>query len=75
LAHWCPIFAEIDYIPNLVFPFVKAIRNDDLVLFEVVVSFFMQHCQLWFETYPSEPAHMLKTSVETVLGKECPALL
>ena len=25
LAHWCPLFAEVDYLPQVVFPFVKAI--------------------------------------------------
>ena len=44
LAHWCPIFAEVSYLPHIVFPFVQKIQNDDLVLFEVLVSFFMQHC-------------------------------
>lgn len=43
LAYWCPLFAEIEYIPRLVFPFVKLIQNDDLVLFEILVSFLMQH--------------------------------
>jgi hypothetical protein len=74
LAYWCPIFAEISYLPSVVFPFVKTIQNDDLVLFEIVVSFFSQHCQLWFECYPSDPVHLLKTSVEVVLRKESPAL-
>lgn len=50
------------------------IKNDDLILFEVVMSFFMQHCQLWFETYPSDPVHLLKTSVEVILRKENPSL-
>lgn len=44
LAYWCPVFAEIDYLPQIVYPFVKIIKNDDLILFEVVMSFFMQHC-------------------------------
>ena len=37
LSHWCPLFAEVTYLPELVFPFVKLIKNDDLVLFEVLV--------------------------------------
>jgi len=44
LAAWCPVFAEIDYLPKLVYPFVWLIQNDDLVLFEVVMSFFTQFC-------------------------------
>jgi len=44
LANWCPVFAEIDYLPKLVYPFIWIIKNDDLVLFETVMSFFTQHC-------------------------------
>jgi hypothetical protein len=70
LAYWSPLFAEVAYLPDLVFPFVKVIKCNDLVLFEVIVSFLMQHCQLWFEKFPSDPVHLLKTSVEVVIAKE-----
>lgn len=40
LTAWCPIFAEVDYVPKIVYPFVRVIQNDDLVLFETVMSFF-----------------------------------
>lgn len=70
LAHWCPIFGEVEYLPDLVFPFVKVIKSDDLVLFEVLMCFLMQHCQLWFERYPNDPVHLLKTSVDVIIKKE-----
>jgi len=44
LAHWCPVFGDIDYLPKIVYPFIRFIPNDDLVLFETVMSFFVQHC-------------------------------
>lgn len=34
----------------------------------------MQHCQLWFEHFPSDPIHLLKTSVEVLIKKESPQL-
>lgn len=74
LAYWCPLFAEVKYLPELVYPFVQLIKNDDLVLYEVLVSFLMQHCQLWFEHFPSDPVHILKTSVEVLIKKESPQL-
>jgi hypothetical protein len=70
LAHWSPLFAEISYLPDLVFPFVKTIKHDDLVLFEVVMSFLIQHCQLWFEKFPSDPVHILRTSIDVIIAKE-----
>lgn len=36
LAHYYPFLAEVDYLPELVFPFVKLFqRGEELVLFEV----------------------------------------
>ena len=37
LSYWCPFFKQVTYLPELVFPFVQLIKNDDLVLFEVLV--------------------------------------
>lgn len=34
------------------------------------MCFLIQHCQLWFERYPSDPVHLLKTSVEVIICKE-----
>ena len=74
LAYWCPLFGEISYLPELVYPFVQLIKNDDMVCFETILCFLMQHCQLWFEHYPSDPIHLLKTSVEVIIRKESPEL-
>ena len=38
LAHWSPIFGETDYLPMLVFPFVKLFQNNQLVCFEIVAT-------------------------------------
>lgn len=43
LAYWCPLLAEVSYLPELVYPFVQFIKNDDLVLFEVLICFIMQY--------------------------------
>ena len=37
------------------FPFLKVIPNDDLVVFELIVSLIVQWMQVWFEAYPAEP--------------------
>ena len=47
LAYWCPLFAEIDYMPALVYPFAKVLDQDDLILFEILAKrvplFFLNH--------------------------------
>lgn len=37
LAYWSPIFAELNYLPALVFPVVKLIEHDATTRFEVAV--------------------------------------
>jgi hypothetical protein len=40
LAHWSPIFAELDYIPSLVFPFLTMFKGswDTFTCFEIVIT-------------------------------------
>ena len=38
LAHWSSIFGETDYLPGMVFPFVKLFQNNQLVCFELLAS-------------------------------------
>ena len=48
VAHWCPLFGHIDWLPSFLFPFVKMSGSDDLVAFELLVAVLSQFCQLWF---------------------------
>jgi hypothetical protein len=38
LGHWTSLFAEIEFLPALVFPFVKQFQNNQLILFEIVAT-------------------------------------
>ena len=38
LTFWSPIFGDLDYLPNMIFPFIKVYRNDLFSCFEVVMS-------------------------------------
>jgi hypothetical protein len=38
LGYWCPIFLDVEYFPSIVFPFIKSIPNDDLMVFETVLA-------------------------------------
>lgn len=38
LAHWAAIFGELEYLPLIVFPFVKLFQNNPLLCFEVVAT-------------------------------------
>ncbi|XP_058121715.1 TBC1 domain family member 31-like [Anopheles coustani] len=74
LAHWCPVFGLIDYLPYFVFPFVRQHPNDALVAFETVATVLLNQCQLWFEFAPLEPWNYL-AMVENVLAEFEPRLM
>lgn len=38
LAHWAAIFAEVEYLPLVAFPFVKLFQNNPMLCFEVVAT-------------------------------------
>ncbi|XP_061718533.1 TBC1 domain family member 31 [Cydia pomonella] len=74
LAHWCPLFGVMKCLPAFVFPFVKVLQKDPLLLFECVATILLNHCQLWFEYAPFPPLSIL-AMIENVLGDHDPQLL
>ncbi|XP_049542802.1 TBC1 domain family member 31 [Anopheles darlingi] len=60
LAHWCPVFGLVDYVPDFVLPFVRHQPTlDALAVFETVATVLLNQCQLWFEFAPLEPFNYL----------------
>lgn len=41
LSHYCPVFGEIKHLAALIFPFVKLFGIDEVVCFEIILSFFL----------------------------------
>ena len=66
LAHWSPLFAEVSFAPAFVFPFAKAFGNDEISAFETIVTFIVNWCSSWFETFPAPPVAML-SRIERIL--------
>ena len=73
LGHWSPIFLDVSYMPQIVFPFLKVIPNDDLFVFELIMSVIVQWMQVWFESYPAEP-HSICLAIGQILQMEEPRL-
>lgn len=74
LAHWCPLFGVMKFLPGFVFPFVKVLQKDPLLLFECVATVFFNYCQLWFEYAPFPPISIL-SMIENILAEHDPQLL
>jgi hypothetical protein len=43
----------------MVYPFIKVIPNDDLLVFELILALILQYQQAWYESYPGEPIAVL----------------
>lgn len=59
----------VEFIPALVFPFVKSIENDDLVVFEITVSILNHWAKDWFWFFPHEPLDSLQI-IEDIINDE-----
>jgi hypothetical protein len=64
LAHYSSIFSEVEYMPGLVFPFVKLFGNDELICFEIILSFFFQWGKHFFEYFPNPPITLIQAADE-----------
>ena len=73
LAHYSPVFVEVKFLPDFIFPFVKLFENEELVCFEVLLSFFLQWGQNLFESHPAPPFNVFK-SLEELLKFHEPEL-
>jgi hypothetical protein len=58
----------------MIFPFIKVIPNDDLLVFEIILALITHYQQTWYEGYPAEPIVVLN-AIERVLEVEDPKLL
>ena len=59
MAHWSPIFEEVDYLPHILFPFLLIYNNDELAILETVISIFTSWGRSWFSTFPNPPLNLI----------------
>ena len=74
LSHWTPLFAEVSYLPEFIFPFVKMYQNNSLLAFEISATLLLNWAQLWFEFYPNPPINILALA-ENILAHHDSTLL
>ncbi|DAZ96216.1 TPA: hypothetical protein N0F65_012578 [Lagenidium giganteum] len=61
LAHWCPAFGEIEYLPAAVYPFVKLFQENDIAAFESSMTVMLHWCGDFLYTLPYPPVFLLST--------------
>ena len=64
LAHYSSIFSEVEYLPELIYPFVKLFANDELLCFETTLTFFLQWGQHFFTYFPNPPINLIQATEE-----------
>ena len=74
LSFLSKVFAEIDYLPRFVFPFLQIYPREINLCFETVATILLNQCQLWFEFVPMEPYNYLGM-IENILGELEPNLM
>lgn len=77
LAYWCPLFAEVSYLPSLVYPFVRLLSvgggDGAVAAFELVLMLLTNPCTRWFELFPNAPVPHLQ-SLDAALRTADPQL-
>lgn len=59
IAFWCPAFGEVSYLPEVVYPFVKIFRENDLAAFEASLSVLLHWCGDFLRSLPYPPVGIL----------------
>lgn len=74
IGFWAPVVVEAEFLPAVIFPFVKLSQGDLLGAFEVSVSFIWNWMHDWFENFPNAPIRYL-LQIEDLLKSEDPSLI
>lgn len=60
LGYHCTLFPEIDFFPAMIFPFVKILEDNQILCFEVILSFLMNWGRDFFMDFPNPPIGYLE---------------
>ncbi|XP_076267585.1 TBC1 domain family member 31 isoform X3 [Rhynchophorus ferrugineus] len=59
IVTWCPFFAQVDFLPLFLFPFIKVSHKKPITCFELCCTLLINWCQHWFEYHPLPPINIL----------------
>jgi len=73
LAFYNEAFTKIDFLPDMIFPFVKVFGEDEIICFEIMLTFFAHWGQHFFQNN-TKPSEFLFTTFEKILEYHEPYL-
>ena len=73
LCYWSSLLSQVEYLHEIVNPFVLVFPGDDLSVFELIMSLILHWMQHWFEFFPSPPVVLLE-SISNIIKLHTPEL-
>ena len=74
ISFWSYDIGKINYLPKIIFPFLKCFPGDDIFVFETVMSLLCSIYKYFFEFYPNFPITHIKL-IEEIIKKETCGLI
>ena len=59
IIYWHPPLGECDWLPGLVFPFLRLFERDSIVSFEAIMTIISNWCSEWLTFIPNPPITVL----------------
>ena len=73
LCYWSSLLSKVDYLHEIVNPFINVYPGDDISCFEAVMALVLHWMQHWFEFFPNPPVVLIE-SVANILKFHNPEL-
>jgi len=67
---YSPAFLNVPFLQDMIFPFIKLFGNNELLSFEVILSFFLNWGQHFFEYAPNPPINYFKYVNEIIMNED-----
>ena len=74
ISYWSYDIGKINYLPKIIFPFLKCFPGDDIFVFETIIALLYSIYKYFFEFYPNFPVTHIKL-VEEIIKKETNGLV
>jgi len=66
LAFYNEAFTQVGFLPDMIFPFVKVFGENEIICFEIILTFFIHWGQHFFQNN-TKPSEFLFTTFEKIL--------
>ena len=74
ISFWSYDIGKINYLPKIIFPFLKCFPGDDIFVFETIMALLYSIYKYFFEFYPNFPLTHIKL-IEEIIKKETNGLI